>query len=246
MLKFPLASAVLIGCAMVTPVHAQQPLSAALDNPATRLGVQERCTEASIDVTAASVDERRLACDAAAQALQLLARCTIAPRRPLRIELSNEVQRPFGGRVFGMFDPRQEKVLITRYEQVASLASGTPFSQLPQHEFYKSLIVHEVVHGVLHQNYKKRPGSYAAYEYPAYALQIESLPSDVRKTLLQTVNIGASESEFAFNDAILAFDPFFFAARAYQHFRASADGCTHLHALLEGEVAFIWAPPLTR
>ena len=145
-----------------------------------------------------------------------------------------------------MFDPRQEKVLITRYEQVASLASGTPFSQLPQRAFYESLIVHEVVHGVMHKNYKRPPASHAAYEYPAYALQIESLPSDVRKTLLQTVDIGADESEFAFNDAILAFDPFFFAARAYEHFRASADGCAHLHALLEGEVAFIWTRPLMR
>ena len=109
MLKLLLAGAVLIVCAMVTPVHAQQPLSAALDNPAARPGVQERCTEASIDVTAASADERRLACDAAAQALQLLARCTISPRRPLRIELSNEVRRPFGGTVFGLFDPGRKK-----------------------------------------------------------------------------------------------------------------------------------------
>jgi hypothetical protein len=41
-------------------------------------------------------------------------------------------------------------------------------------------------------------------------------------------------------DAILAFDPFFFAARAYEHFRASADGCAQLQALLAGDAAFIW------
>jgi hypothetical protein len=193
---------------------------------------------------AASANERLLACEAAAQALQLLARCAISPRRPLRIELANEVRRPLGGPIFGLFDAREEKVLVTQHENVASLLSGTPFSQLPQREFYKSLIVHEVVHAVMHQNYKMRPGSHAAYEYPAYALQIESLPSDVRDKFLETLNVGADASEFAFNDSILAFDPYFFAARAYQHFMASANGCVHLHALIDGEAAFIWTRPL--
>jgi hypothetical protein len=231
-------AAALFVCAAAGPALAQQPSS--LDNQATHPGVQERCAEAGVDVKAASAEEWRLACEAAAQALRLLARCHIAPHSPLRIELSGEVRRPLGGVVFGLFDPKQEKVLITQYAKVASLAGGTPFSGLPRPDFYRSLIVHEVIHGVMHQNYKRPPASHAAHEYAAYALQIESLPPDVRKTFLETVDIGTDESEFAFNDAILAFDPFFFAARAYKHFRASADGCAQLHALIDGEVAFIW------
>jgi hypothetical protein len=154
--------------------------------------------------------------------------------------LSGEVRRPLGGVVFGVFDPKQGKVLITRYAKVASLAGGTPFSGLPLPDFYRSLIVHEVIHGVMHQNYKRPPTSHAAYEYAAYALQIESLPPEVRKAFLETVDIGTDASEFAFNDAILAFDPFVFAARAYEHFRTSANGCARLHALLAGDAAFIW------
>jgi hypothetical protein len=240
MLKFPLAgAALLIAGVMASPTRAQQP-------PSLDPGIQRRCTEAGVEVKAASAEEWRLACEAATEALKLLARCHIAPRVPVRVELSSEVRRPFGGVVFGLFDPKQEKVLITQYTNVASLVSDTPFGGLPRPDFYKSLIVHEVIHAVMHQNYWRPPGSHAAYEYAAYALQIESLPPDVRKTFLQTVNVGADETEFAFNDAILAFDPFFFAARAYAHFARSPDGCTHLRALLEGEVAFIWAPPLTR
>ena len=121
--------------------------------------VQEPCMETGVTVIATSAEERHLACDAAAQALQLLARCNISPRRPLRIELSNEVRRPFGGMVFGLFDPKQEKVLITEFANVAFLASATPFGDLPPREFYKSLIVHEVTHGVMHQNYKRPPMS---------------------------------------------------------------------------------------
>ena len=246
MLIYPRVCAVLIGCAMVWPGLAQQPLSAAPDNPTGRLGLQERCTEAPVDVTAASTNELRLACDAATQALYLLARCNITPRRPLRIELSSEVRRPLGAAVLGLFDPKKDKVFITQYKNVASLVRGTPFGELPHVEFYRSIIVHEVVHAVMHQNYKRLPGSYSAHEYPAYALQIESLPSDVRDTYLQATNIGADHTQSVFSDAILAFDPFFFAARAYQHFRSAADGCAHLAALLEGEVAFIWTRPLSR
>jgi hypothetical protein len=235
MLKFPLAGAVLIAGAMVNSTLAQQ--VSTLGNPTARSSLQGQC---DVDVTATSADEQRLACKAAAQALHLLGRCDISPRGPLRIEVSSEVRRPFGGTVFGLFDPKQDKVLITQPANITSLASSTPFGELPQRAFYKSLIVHEVIHAVMHQNYKRPPSSHAAYEYAAYALQIESLPPDVRKTFLQAVNIESDGSEFAFNDAILAFDPFFFAARAYQHFRASADGCAHLHALLAGDAPFIW------
>jgi hypothetical protein len=42
-----------------------------------------------------------------------------------------------------------------------------------------------------------------------------------------------------FNDSILLADPYVFAAHAYRHFKASANGCTRLTALLEGEVEFI-------
>jgi hypothetical protein len=45
-----------------------------------------------------------------------------------------------------------------------------------------------------------------------------------------------------FSDPILFFDPYFFAARAFHHFKASPNGCAHLTALLEGDVAFIASP----
>ena len=207
-------------------------------------GAQERCAEAPVDVTASSPSERRLACSAANHALQLLGRCRISLRRPLHVEIAKEVRHPFSGPIFGLFDAKQERVLVTQYANIPSLVSGTPYSELPQREFYNSLIVHEIVHGVMHQNLKRPATSHSAYEYAAYALQIESLPSSLRDKFLQTTNNRAGRSAFVFNDSILFFDPFFFAARAYEHFKASADGCAHLLALLEGEVAFILTMPL--
>ena len=205
------------------------------------LATQERCAEAPVDVTATSEGERRLACSAANHALQLLGSCHITARRPIRIEIIREVRHPFSGPIFGVFDTKLETVLLAEYASIPALVRDTPYSELPQRDFYKSLIVHEVVHGVLHQNLKRPATSHAVYEYPAYALQIESLPSSIRETFLQS-SIG-DRVDSIFNDAVLFFDPFYFAARAYKHFKSSGDGCAYLTALLEGDVTFI-DPPL--
>jgi hypothetical protein len=204
--------------------------------------LSERCSGTLVDVTASSPDERRLACSAGNYAIQLLNRCGISLRRPLHVQIMSEVRRPFGGAIFGLFDPKQERVLVTQEANIPSLVKGTPYAKLPQRDFYKSLIVHEFIHGVMHQNLKRPAASYAAYEYPAYALQIESLAPHVRDTFLQSFDQTTIEGIFIFNDPVLFFDPYYFAARAYHHFKASANGCAHLTALLEGEVAFI-APP---
>ena len=209
----------------------------------TALTAQERCAEAPIDVIAASSDERRLACSAGNDALQLLGRCKIFLRRPLHVEIANDVRHPLSGPILGLFDTKQERVLVTKFENIPALVSDTPYGALPQQDFYKSLIVHEVIHGVMHQNLKRPATSHSAYEYPAYALQIESLPSGVRDQFLQSFGEQA-RSDILFNDSVLLFDPFFFAARAYKHFKTSADGCAHLRALIDGEVAFIFTGPL--
>jgi hypothetical protein len=189
-------------------------------------------------VTGARREQRDLVCSAANDALQLLARCEISVRRPLQVEIMSEVRHPFSGAIFGLFDIKQDKVLVTQEANIPSLINDTPYAKLPQDEFYRSLIVHEVIHGVMHQNLKRPATSHAAYEYPAYALQIESLTPSVREQFLQSFEPDAIRADTIFNDTVLMFDPFFFAAQAYRHFKAG-DGCAHVKALLDGEVPFI-------
>jgi hypothetical protein len=203
------------------------------------LVAQDQCAGVPVHVTAASPDERHLACSAASDAIHLLGRCGIALRRPLDVQIMSEVRHPFGGAIFGLFDIKQQSVLVTQEANIPSLVEGTPYAALPQRDFYRSLIVHEVIHGVMHQNLKRPAASHVAYEYPAYALQIESLTANVRDEFLRSFDQTAIAANTLFNDSVLLFDPYFFAARAYHHFKTSAHGCTHLTALLEGEVDFI-------
>lgn len=198
-----------------------------------------RCPAIPIDVIAESPKERNVACSAASIALELLGQCGIVPHRPLHLEVLREVKHPFGTRsIFGFFDNKLETIFVTQEENVPSLVAGTPYDALPRDVFYRSLIVHELVHGVMHQNFKRQPASHAAYEYPAYVLQIASLPTVERAKFLQSIPNNTDPNAYVLNDYVLFFDPFYFAAHAYRHFSV-AGGCAHLTALLQGEVAFI-------
>ena len=197
-----------------------------------------RCVDVPVDVTASSADERRLVCFAAGRALQMLGDCEIHLHRRLHVEVTNDVVHPVSGVVLGLFDSRLEKVLVTREEYIPNLIGGTPFGILGRRDLYKSLIVHEVVHAVMHQNFAQIPTGRAVDEYPAYALQLASLPAGKLKRYLNTVD-KSGDGEFLFNDLVLSLDSFFFAARAYRHFASSSDGCSHLRSILAGSATFI-------
>lgn len=233
------ARALVLAAAACGPATAEQSLSPVKVVATKAMVAEERCAEAPLHVTAATSSERSLVCSAAESALQLLGRCDISPRRPFRAQITNEIRHPFGDAVFGYFDSKHERVVIRPLETFWSLAQGTPFGELPPHDLYKSIIVHEIVHAVMHQSMNRPATNEAAYEYPAYALQIESLPPDVRSTFLRSLGDRGNGGGFLFNDFILQADPFLFAARAYAHFKASPDGCARLRSLLEGDVPFI-------
>ena len=215
-------------------VHAEDNLGVDDDPPVATT----RCVDVPVEVTARSADERGLVCSAASRALQMLGHCEIHLHRRLHVQVTNDVVHPVRGVVLGLFDSQLEKILVTREENIPYLIGGTPFGILGQRDLYKSLIVHEVVHGVMHQNFAQNPTGRAVNEYPAYALQLASLPAGKLKKYLDSVDKSGG-GEFLFNDLVLSLDSFFFAARAYRHFASSSDGCSQLRSILAGNATFI-------
>jgi hypothetical protein len=212
-------------------------------NTAASYAEARSCADAPIGVTAAVPDDRELLCSAAQQALRLLGRCGISLRRPLQVNILEELRHPFGRSVLAFFDIEHEMVLIRPRKVITSLVKDTPFGALPPRELYRSVVVHEIIHGALHQNAVRHLMSYTAGEYLAYALQIESLDPSVRDLFLQSVANRLTSKNFVFSDILLSLDPFLFAAHAYEHFKAARDSCSSLTAVMEGEVAFISPPP---
>ncbi len=198
----------------------------------------EHCpsVEAGITIKAASANERTLICDGTRQALQLLAQCAIAPQQKIEIQILEDVRHPLAGPIFGYYDLNARRIALTAFPNMPALMQGTPYEGLPHREFYRSLVVHEVVHSVMHQNLRQPAKSHAAYEYPAYALQIASLPADARTRFLKAFDRERLARTPPFSDTILGFAPYLFAARAYEHFVASPNACTNLRAVMTGEI----------
>lgn len=200
------------------------------------------CAGVMASTITASDAEHHVICEAAEAAIDRLSQCAITLKRPLSIKVSDVVRNPFGTAIFGRFDGEMDTILVTRSGNIESLAGDTPYRELPLPDFYRSLIVHEVVHAAMHQNYRRQPTSRAAYEYPAYALQLDLLTPVARDRLLSTSRAHEDRS-ILFNDIVLSFDPFLFAARAYEHFAAPGVSCSRLQTLLDGEVDFIITLP---
>lgn len=201
----------------------------------------QQCPATRVEVSGASSVEYRAACAAADTALQLLGRCNLVLKRPLRVAVESEVDHPHPqiGLVFGVFDPIREQIRIARPASISALAGGTPFAALSIDDLYESIIVHEIVHGVMHQHQRRPVTSQALYEYLAYALQIESMPPAARNRFLEALAPATYAHELLFNDLLLFMNPHFFAASAYKHFSAALDRCAILQSLLEGEATFI-------
>ena len=117
------------------PAGAASPITAANAKVASFPSPMS-CTGVRIVVSAATQDEHSLACSAATDAIHLLGRCGISLRKPLHVKIMSEVHHPLGGSViFGLFDAKQEKVLVTREPNIQPLVDGTPYALLPQRDF---------------------------------------------------------------------------------------------------------------
>lgn len=202
----------------------------------------ERCSDLPVEVGGATPDEFRLACAAARQVFGYLSVCGIYPLQTVRIRIDPDRQHPQKGRVFAMYDTDFQTVVITALAQVRSLVRGTPYDVIPEREFFRSVVVHEVTHAVLHRHYKSELQSQSAQEYPAYALQYKSLSDDTRTRLLSEIGIDEAGNS-VFNDILLALNPFRFGAQVYKHYVRAVDSCANFHQLLRNEAKFVWSMP---
>ncbi len=202
---------------------------------------RDTCSAADIDieVSAATRRERELVCAGAHQALALLALCGIRPRETIDVRIRAEVRHPLAGPIFGYYDLRERHIILTSLDGLPDLMHGTPYDELPPTDFYKSLVVHEVVHSVMHQSFGSGVQTQAAYEYPAYALQIASLPPPARAQFMKAFEAERLQRPVPLSDTILAFAPYFFAARAYNNFITSSDGCLLLREAMKGKIDLI-------
>ena len=199
------------------------------------------CAGGMVRINAPSELEQSLGCTASDAAIRRLAACGIILKQPFSIFVSETVLTPRGTEAFGVFDPDGDVINVTVLSGLARMAAGTPYATLSPIALYKSVIAHETVHAVMQQNYSRTPSSRAAYEYPAYAIQMELLTLEHNDQLHS--RLVKSRDKPVLNDLLLGLDPFVFAAHAYRSLQDDADRCSSLHDVLADRVDFIATLP---
>jgi hypothetical protein len=199
------------------------------------------CAGGMVRISAPSELERSLGCAGADAAIRRLAACDIILKQPIWIHISETVRTPHGTEAFGVFNPNGDIINVTTSSGLARLAAGTPYATLSPTALYKSVVVHETVHAVMQQNYTRKPASRSAYEYPAYAIQLELLALESEGELIS--ELFNRDDRLLLNDLVLGLNPFAFAARAYRQLQHDGGRCGSLHDVLADRADFIVTLP---
>src|SRR5262249_25456567 len=104
--------------------------TSAIANLANRATVGH-CPGLRVDVIAATENELRVACSATSDAIRLLNRCRIWLHRSLHVHIVSEARHPLSDGMFGVFDAKQDRVLVSQEPKMAALVKGTPYARLP-------------------------------------------------------------------------------------------------------------------
>ena len=192
-----------------------------------------------IAITGASAEELAVIRSGAERSIELFAQCGLEALDPIRVQVENDAIGVCGVDAFGAFDTKAQTIRLASTKACRAMAKTNPaYASLPFIKFYESIVVHEVAHQIFRSHIGERSVSLATHEYVAYALQITSLPPDVRQTFLKPLNTKPPADLSPFVDMVLLMSPETFGALAYAHFSEFGNGCRILTEIIEGKISF--------
>ena len=185
-----------------------------------------RCPGTDIRVPEWSTEERELVCSASAAAIAFLRAAgldyhaddlTIAPLQPGGDQGSEPV--------IGRCDVRRNEILVLPYDAavVASRRYPPAFDMPMSPALWQSVISHETAHAVAEQNFSIGVYRRTASEYIAAVVQLETLPPDLRKAILDRYAAEGFSDASEISMMSYEFDPAVFAVMAYRHYAALGD-----------------------
>lgn len=158
--------------------------------------------------------------------------------KPVLIIFADRATADFGQHsyhVLGVNDRKARQIRMTSFSS-AWLHDGErliyymPISK----EMHISLLVHELAHSILEDNYQTNSRGFASEEYLAYSVQFATMNPTLRDEILSLNPIEPFATTDDITDLYLMFNPHEFALRAYLHF--AREGATRmLSQVLSGE-----------
>lgn len=215
--------------------------------PSHRAMAKGPCPGTAAVLADPKVTEASVLCEAAGIAEDFLRACAVHPRRAYGIRVDAALCGSHGRPVFGQYRPNHDEAVLLPAAGCAALVGGVGSSEaisalkmLPPHDVYRSFVVHEVTHAIVHQNLAVKP-TRPLYEYISMVAQLQSLPETSRSIYLSSFGEVRAEQAF-FNELVLAMEPALFGVAAYRHFLQPENGCGFVRRLLSEERVLIELP----
>ncbi len=138
-------------------------------------------------------------------------------------------------RVFGVYDREARQIRMTSFSSAWLHDEGIFIYNRPiSREMHISLLVHELAHSILADNYHTNSRGFASEEYLAYSVQFATMNTTLRDEVLALNPVEPFATTDDITDLYLMFNPHEFALRAYLHF--VREGATRmLSQVLTGE-----------
>lgn len=212
--------------------------SGQVSGPALADAHEFQCADAKVTVTAERAGEAELACDVAAEADARLRSLGLAVQEPVRIEITETLDAAPGSCValYNTADKTLQVLPVDCLKDRPGRASAFP--EMDAELLFESLILHELVHAYTDQSAEGRILPRVAYEYLAYAIQLDALPKTERARILAKVEVATLGGIGQINDAVLALSPLRFAALSWLHFSQEGGDADLVRRILRGELRF--------
>lgn len=163
---------------------------------------------------------------------------------PVLIIFADRATADFGQhsyRVLGVNDREARQIRMTSFSSSWLHDAERSIYNMPiSREMHISLLVHELTHSILTDNYQTNSRGFASEEYLAYSVQFATMNATLRDEILSLNPMKPFATTDDITDLYLMFNPHEFALRAYLHF--AREGATRmLGQVLSGE--FVTFPP---
>lgn len=175
-----------------------------------------------------------LICKAVELARELLEPCGLTQTRPINVQTVSEMDEKHEACV-AYFDCETDSLTVLAPSAIP--VSGeviSVLSQLPEDEYFQSVIVHEMTHAFAHQSY---PNGFSrvAHEYLAYAMQIASLSAESRASALEAFQVSEATALGGVDEIGLLFGPSQFALSSYEHFWRPENRCRIIDRIVSSD-----------
>jgi len=182
----------------------------------------------------AALEER--VCRVIQRAQPLLANCGLTVNDPLEVQIMDD-PKPSG--LMGYYSMSHGRIMVQSPRNLSEmLPPDSAYQYVPNIEYFDSIVVHELAHALFLSTPCGQETCLAGHEYLAYALQLQSMSSVARNSILNALPAEEPIDLTWFTDSRLRETPEVFAANAWRHFSQDGYGCNFISRIVSGEAVF--------